>query len=486
MSDKIEKIARKPSSDPAQEKLRQDKDSWNEAVKSLISRLIAFKRGLNGRGDAKASLPPTNIKDPFPSEIGSYLNEVANEYIAVVNGAHSIIQEQAQYSQNRRKSQRVANLEFALIKQATWWGSRLWARVALRKLNRNLRVIRFRMIKDGLELLKEFKKLEVDLSQKNPDSIPNGITQANLLVIHLQSYLEKYDELIMESSRAEAFTSAEKGTSPEGQEKSKDALPQELQTVVTAPEDDSAWGKFQNYWNEHEYIGQIVNALQNSPTMLDVNKTTMRSSYNEFENIGALLKADSKNPQLDQEKLDELFGAFFAQYDYLLTLAKNQIGNGNNFAQLSKLLPRTTIASYLKFKNNKKELQKIAASALERWLMKQRLSFMADSQDRFTLEAIENSETARKKLGSIIDLLESPTASLKQIDAEIVLFVGMTQKVLMMIHRLGKIHMTSGRRKSKNKDSYMSQVGKTELNQLEQMVKDLNEYAQPLVDEKNE
>lgn len=502
----FEKLGRKASSDPIQEKLRQNKASWNADMSSLIAKLIAFKRGLNGRGDAKAGLPPSSIKDPVPSEVGNYLNELANQYLSVVSGANSIIGEQAHYSTNRKKSQRQAALELELfVKQATWAGSRLWARITLRKLNRNIRILRFRMIKDGLELLKEFKKLEIDLAQKHTDSIPNGITQASLLAIHLQTYLEKYDELIEEATRAEGFAKAEKEDKLKSEEDIqtdetlKEApgvaapkiLPKELQ-IIESPVEESHievpgeifpnWEKFQKCWSEHEYMGQVVRNLINSPTM-EPNKKTMRESYNTFEKVGATLFADSQNVQLSSKKLKSLFDTFFKQYDYLLNLAKEYLGKGNNFEELAKFTPLPTIASYLEFKSEKEELQKVATSTLQRWLMKQRLSFMADSQDRFILEAIEKSETTRKKLISIINLLENPESTLKQIDNEIVGFVNLTQNILAMILRLGKIHMTSGRRKQKGKDSYLTQVNKVELSQLENSIRDLFIHSQPLAQE---
>ena len=97
------KESRGKSADPAQEALRARKDSWNSAASTLIAQLIAFKRGLNGRGDNRAGLPPSRIKDPLPSEVGSYLDQMASSFNDLVGSAGSIIDEQANYSANRKK-----------------------------------------------------------------------------------------------------------------------------------------------------------------------------------------------------------------------------------------------------------------------------------------------------------------------------------------------------------------------------------------------
>jgi hypothetical protein len=91
------------SKDPAQKKLRDDKQGFNHSYKSFSQKLKAFKDGLNGRGNAKAGLPPSNIKEPMPGEISSYLSGLAGEFQTLVGNAEKIIAQQAQYSRTRRR-----------------------------------------------------------------------------------------------------------------------------------------------------------------------------------------------------------------------------------------------------------------------------------------------------------------------------------------------------------------------------------------------
>ena len=91
--------------DQIQQKLRDHKKQWNATYKNLSQKLKAFKNCLNGKGDTKFSLPPSDIKEPFPNQIGSTLDALVGDYQNLFNDAKSIIDEQSQYSRSRRKKQ---------------------------------------------------------------------------------------------------------------------------------------------------------------------------------------------------------------------------------------------------------------------------------------------------------------------------------------------------------------------------------------------
>lgn len=116
----IDKLAR--SSDPAQQSLRDKKKAWNEEAKVFIAQMIAFKRGLNGRGDPRAGIPTSNIKDKFPSEIPNYLADMAGRFSRLSDEAASIIDAQEQYSETRTKSTKEASInKIAANKITRWW-----------------------------------------------------------------------------------------------------------------------------------------------------------------------------------------------------------------------------------------------------------------------------------------------------------------------------------------------------------------------------
>lgn len=103
---KLEKLAQKGVKDPVQQDLRNEKKEWSHDVSTLISQLIAFKRGLNGRGDPQAGLPPSSIKNPLPDEISRYLEDMSRRYEEIAMKAKYIVNKQKDYSNTRRKSQK--------------------------------------------------------------------------------------------------------------------------------------------------------------------------------------------------------------------------------------------------------------------------------------------------------------------------------------------------------------------------------------------
>jgi len=71
----------------------------------LISKIIEFKRGLNGRGSAKVGIEPSRIQDALPDSVNSTLQQLTAEFGKVVSDAEAIIAAQQNYSTTRRKRQ---------------------------------------------------------------------------------------------------------------------------------------------------------------------------------------------------------------------------------------------------------------------------------------------------------------------------------------------------------------------------------------------
>jgi hypothetical protein len=178
------KESRKKSNDPVQEALRTRKDKWNLATTELISRIIAFKRALNGRGDNKYSLPPSKIQDPFPSEVISFLNQLSSNYEAVAKEAYKIISDQAEYSKQRKKPKTaslISNGSNKLTRLLTYLKSPFLSGDDLKK-------VRISLLKKMAEIYSLLDKLEyeilssskesISLSKKMIDNIDSKITNA--------------------------------------------------------------------------------------------------------------------------------------------------------------------------------------------------------------------------------------------------------------------------------------------------------------------
>jgi len=142
--------ARKKSSDPKQEQLRINKDNWNKLASQFIAKLIAFKRALNGRGDPKFNLPVSNIKNPLPQEVSSFLVLLSSDFENLVQKSSDIIKEQSEYSVSRKKP----------IKQASSKVSRFWTYISSVFSGEQGKHYRLSLLKSATDVYHKISKLE--------------------------------------------------------------------------------------------------------------------------------------------------------------------------------------------------------------------------------------------------------------------------------------------------------------------------------------
>jgi len=100
----MEKTARRPSMDPVQERLRQNKALWNKEVSTFINDLIHFKKTMNG-WPSKFFKERSRITSPVPADPATIIGSLAGDFQELVNKGNSVIQEQLDYSKNRRQKQ---------------------------------------------------------------------------------------------------------------------------------------------------------------------------------------------------------------------------------------------------------------------------------------------------------------------------------------------------------------------------------------------
>lgn len=91
--------------DPRAEALKAIKKNWSAQVSTLISRLIEYKKSINGRGSTKIGIQPSRLKDPLPEAVSATLQQLASDFQKIVSDAEGIISAQQNYSATRRKRQ---------------------------------------------------------------------------------------------------------------------------------------------------------------------------------------------------------------------------------------------------------------------------------------------------------------------------------------------------------------------------------------------
>jgi hypothetical protein len=100
----MEKTARKPSADPTQERLRQNKANWNKEVSAFINDLIHFKKMMNG-WPSKFFKERSRITQPIPADPATIIGSLAGDFQEITNKGNAVIQEQLNYAKNRRQRQ---------------------------------------------------------------------------------------------------------------------------------------------------------------------------------------------------------------------------------------------------------------------------------------------------------------------------------------------------------------------------------------------
>lgn len=104
MYDMLEKTARKPSADPAQEKLRQNKALWNKDVSAFVNDLIHLKKLMNG-WPSKFFKERSRIGEPMPADPNVIIGSLASDFQDIAQRGNAIVSEQLEYSKTRRKKQ---------------------------------------------------------------------------------------------------------------------------------------------------------------------------------------------------------------------------------------------------------------------------------------------------------------------------------------------------------------------------------------------
>jgi hypothetical protein len=171
------------SKDVAQQKIRDNKSSWNQDVSHFISKMIAFKRGINGRGDTKYNLPISKIQDPFAASIPQTLSQLTAEYEKLAKEAVAIISEQDNYSKTRKK-RKEANLNYELEARAGRL-SRFWSYVKSPFSNDDYKKHRITLLRSIAEIDSDLVSMQENLVSKNLSSIKKA-----------NSYFEKIDKKI--------------------------------------------------------------------------------------------------------------------------------------------------------------------------------------------------------------------------------------------------------------------------------------------------
>ena len=189
----MDKIARKPSDDPTQEKLREGKSALNKKISEFISNLIQFKKLFNGAPN-KFSPEKSSIKNPIPADPATIIGALVQDFQEIAEKCNGIINEQMEYSKTRRKSQpkqmnlpsqsqegqpaqqpAVASSDYNLTKEASNPVNRFLTRLMNPGIGSGDKAMkrkwRVSLLNTAVQLNKNFKKFQSSIVESSPNSI---------------------------------------------------------------------------------------------------------------------------------------------------------------------------------------------------------------------------------------------------------------------------------------------------------------------------
>jgi hypothetical protein len=191
--------ARKQSSDPIQQDLREKKANWNKKVSVFINDLINFKKLINGSA-SKFNMEKSKIGEPIPKDPVAIISILADNFKNIVNECNVIIANQVSYSQSRRKKvNHDLNVKASLNKDASNVLTRFFSRLKGPFFGKSMEVVqrrqRLSLLSSIAELYKLCSKFQSIILGTGKESI--NTANEKLLIIE--------DSLIVISKKIDSF-----------------------------------------------------------------------------------------------------------------------------------------------------------------------------------------------------------------------------------------------------------------------------------------
>jgi hypothetical protein len=426
----MDKLARKPSQDPVQEKLRQDKANWNKNMSLFINETIHFKKLMNGAPNSFFK-QKSKITEPIPANPTTILTSLISDFQALSQQANAIIDEQLSYAKNHRPKQPKDKLpttppandlskqlaafeeKYDLVAQGSNPFSRLKTRLFTRTrgVSEQKRINRMRldMLESCNRARKALNKLQVEVVRSNKESIVNShklmqqVWNDWAIVARSFSMLKNTMKLTVDKNtelpNEDTFT--------EKKETLPDQVPDEAPHGLDTPTDNSS------------QIKNIITDYTSNFKGLDpVSKRVLEAAITNY------LKAPREEKAINGELL-------ISQYTNLL--------NQFNASSLSQVVSQNkTPIEPTEQPANETQLEATAQKFLKKWLGKKRHQYLSQNSSSYRLEVFEIAKQTREDLNTIMDVLE------KKMDIEQLepLVAGINKEITNMRMILRSLHLS--------------------------------------------
>lgn len=425
--------------DPSLKRLKQEKHQWQLLAKLIIAKLQAFKKGMGGKGDRETHLPPVSINESFPQSYAIYLDSIAEDYINLIGGAKQIMENQSEFASSKGKKgpRRAMMREMAiaasyegpeLVSEASWWGSRMWAQVSLMRLEKEQRGTRLVMIDSARDSIKDLRKIEDYLLNKDEDSIAEATKE-------FLRFAQLFNKLIVLNAKRLSKMSGVAGLL-------------EQKTTKTTPEEDEPQVKPE---------GTVV--FRAPPPILDLSKEwaklklqVVAVSSRMAGMTGSLLDDQREKLQMalgileseliankdkyDAKKIEYFFGAVQTLNDSL------NKAEADFKAKVSFLIDD--------------DIQKLADNVMTRWIKRKMMSISPTRQEHIKIDVINEMHKLDDELNKLMNSLEDASLGnieiLKQTLVNRVLVENIGKKIMFLANnyydysqkpKLKRTHLTS-------------------------------------------
>lgn len=400
------KTSRKQSTDPVQEQLRQEKDSWNKDVSAFIDDVKHFKKLINGYA-SKFHSDKSKINDPIPSDPATIIGSLANDFNELSQRCSKIISYQLEYSKNRKKKQ-LKITEPGYVKaemqhvNLTSYASNTISRFFARILNPSFgnsekhRIKRYRMtmLTSCVHISDNLEKLSRTIAQSSPESIFVSSQILNKIIDEF-NFINKGFETFINSkdNKVKLNTDSDKPKS----ESDKSVINLDNTEVVNEREIDETEVKNNKKEIKKEKISKdkevvnkdiiaadqaVIDYRNNIANFLDFDLKKLNSLVISFVNSDMNIKN-----KIAKELL-------IAYNQLLLDINSRNKTSGNSLKEIFEII-------------NKSDLQVVAQSLMSKYFgkLQHQMSFF-DKTSAIRLDIYNSAEEAKKIVNKIMDLLE--------------------------------------------------------------------------------
>jgi len=461
------KTARKPSTDPAQEKLRQDKATWNKDVSAFVNDIIHLKKLMNG-WPSKFHMERSFIKDPMPSDPTTIIGSLLGDYQSIAERGNKIVQEQLDYSKIRKKRQpKQMNLPFQatpttpaapatptaptpdLTKQLALplaasqkydlivEGSNMVSRFFTRLLTPTIgwsdaaRIRRYRMTLLGqcVKVFKDLEQLQLEIVKSSDESLSSSNK-----ILHKTwndwMLINKGFGIYKLNMPGEVLDTG--GEIPAFKERLKEKEQEQETNELTNDPNTPIRGDY-----EHEPKDQDITAPANSTKNQLATNELLILATNAVKDYKSFLEKDRSNLKINESvylPFHQLVSQFIMppaknraaaalplikEYRNILATLNAQLGtSGNSFIEILNQVNQSIKA--------KQALPPIGAAIeitaqkfLRKWLGKTRHNMFTNKSSALRLDVFKMATESRKTINKIMDLLEKGM-DVEQIDTLVV------------------------------------------------------------------